>query len=145
MLPTVPTVITFISCMPFVVLSLFIAMDVADIPNILELLTTYAAIILSFLAGIKWGMAVDHQDVHDQLADRLCLISTAMLIPTWVVLFIPDPLSQLLCLTLLFTIAWGIDSMLHDDRIIPLWFFTLRSIVTPIVIVSLYVSYFSII
>lgn len=146
MLPRIPTIITLVSMLPFVVLSMVIASDLVDnIDGALHLMITYAIVILSFLAGTRWGMALDHQDVHDKLASRLYLMSSTMVVISWLVLLIPNGLTQLLCLSLLFTVAWGTDSMLHDEQIIPLWFFTLRSIVTPIVIVSLYVSYFSII
>lgn len=145
MFPKIPTVITFVSIIPFILISVLLSFDFIEKPTyLLNLLITYATILLSFLAGTRWGMAIDHHDVHNKLANNLYLLSTAMVLFAWMILLIGDPLTQLLALTLLFTLAWGVDSFLYSNRVIPLWFFTIRSMVTPIVIVSLYVSYFSI-
>lgn len=144
MLPKVPTIITIVSIIPFVLLSVLTTFHLFEEATLLNLMVTYAAIMLSFLAGTPWGIAIDHQNVHNKVANQLYMLSTGMVLLAWMVLLIPDVLTQMLCLTVLFTIAWGIDSMLHNYNIVPLWFFTIRSIVTPIVIVSIYVSYFSI-
>lgn len=145
MLPRTPTIITLVSIVPFVLLSILLSFDYdVDRSKILNLLITYSTIILSFLAGTRWGMAIDHQDVHSQLADKLYMMSTFTVLLAWSVLILDDVLIQLLALALLYTFAWGVDSFLYTNKIIPLWFFTLRGIVTPIVIVSIYVSYFSI-
>lgn len=145
MLPKTPTLITVVSVIPFVLLAVMLAFDaVENTAYILELMTTYAAITLAFLGGTRWGMAIDHHDVHDELANNLYLLSTLMVLLALLALLIDDHLTQLLVLALLFTLAWGVDSFLYSNKIIPLWFFTLRSMVTPIVIVSLYVGYFSV-
>ncbi len=63
----------------------------------------------------------------------------------WGILFFGDIYTQLLVLTLLYTFMWAIDSLLYSNDVIPQWFFNLRCIITPIVVVSLYAAYFGLV
>lgn len=138
--------LTLLGALPFVCIGTYVAMVDKPSANALPLLFAYAAIVLSFLSGIHWGIGVSHaQSRHSEVARIMYMESTGITLLAWLILMLPEPYIKLLAFALLYAVAWGIDSVLHSMRLIPLWYFTLRGIATPIVVVSLYVAYFSII
>ncbi len=141
-----PLWIALLGSAPFVVLSMAIAFGWTAHPDTALLpLLQYAAIIVSFLGGIHWGIATLHAEEHTTTATLMILESTLAALLAWCILWIGAPHIQLLCFAFLYALLWGVDSVLYNARIIPLWFFQLRGVVTPIVVVSMYVGYFSII
>jgi uncharacterized membrane protein YhdT len=104
---------------------------------ILQALITYAAVALSFLGGIQWGIGVSVSETAPMSAQSLFLLSVVPSILGWAMLFIAAPGAQLIVAIFLFSFVWLIDALLHLQKLIPTWFFRLRCIVTPIVIASL--------
>ena len=106
-------------------------------------LVTYAAVILSFLGGIEWGLAV-----HDPLpgaargtrerlrASTLCL-SAAPSLAAWGVFWLPSPHWQLGASLALFVLVWACDLLLARQGLVPSWFVDLRTAVTAVVAVIL--------
>lgn len=141
-----PLVFTVASVMPFVAAGMAVSMRLfPDNGMVITALLTYATIVLSFLGGVHWGVAVLHYASNRPIANLLITESVLPSLVAWSALFYAPMHIQLLVLTLLFTFIWAIDSVMVGRQIIPLWFFELRSIITPIVVVSLYVAYFGII
>ena len=142
----VPLGFTIAAAVPFVALSVAVSMHIFhNTKAVSELLLTYAAVIVSFMGGIHWGIAVSRYADNRRRANLLIVESVWPSLIAWGVLFKGDTFTQLLVLTLLYTFVWAIDSMLYNNDMIPQWFFTLRCIVTPIVVVSLYVAYFGLV
>lgn len=141
-----PLFLTLAGAVPFVGLSMAVSLRwFADNHMVIELLLTYSAVILSFLGGIHWGVAVGQYAEHKKLASLMIAESVVLPLIAWAVIFHADVHMQFLILTSVFTCVWGVDSFLHNRSLIPTWFFELRCIITPIVVVSLYVAYFGII
>lgn len=141
-----PLILTISGAAPFVALSVAVSMHVFDdTRTALELLLTYAAIIVSFLGGVHWGIAITQYASNRKIANLLILESIWPSLIAWGVLFYVDLHVRLLVLTLLYVFVWAIDSVLYTRNIIPQWFFNLRCIITPVVVVSLYVAYFGLI
>jgi hypothetical protein len=132
--------------LPFVGLSASVPLHLfSNARPIVELLLTYAAVIISFLGGIHWGIAVTQFAQKRRIANLLVAESVWPSLIAWGVLFYGEIYTQLLVLTLLYAFVWGIDSLLYSNDIIPQWFFNLRCVITPIVVVSLYVAYFGLV
>jgi hypothetical protein len=141
-----PLILTIAGAVPFVALSVAASMHVFGKTHIgIECLLTYAAIIVSFLGGIHWGIATTHYNTNRKIATLLIAESVWPSIIAWTAMFYVDLHIRLLVLTLLYMFVWAIDSLLYNKDMIPQWFFNLRCIITPIVIVSLYVAYFGLI
>jgi uncharacterized membrane protein YhdT len=141
-----PLTLTLIGVTPFVILSVAVSMHVfADPKVIIQVLLTYAAVIVSFMGGIHWGIAVTRYGEKRHIANLLIFESIWPTIIAWGALFYIEIHIQLLVLTLLYTFLWAIESLLYSNNLIPQWFFNLRCIITPIVVVSLYVAYFGLI
>jgi Protein of unknown function (DUF3429) len=101
------------------------------------ILTTYAAVILSFLGGIQWGMAVNLIDTAPKSARNIFLLSVVPSLLAWAMLLLPEPKTRILVAIFLFAFVWVIDALLNVQKLIPLWFFKLRSMISLIVIASL--------
>ena len=141
-----PIWLALASIIPFVVISLSIAFQwTGNVEFALQQLVMYAAIVFSFLAGIHWGLALNHLQDKPRTASLMLTESIVASLLAWLILFIDETYFQLLAFAFLYAIIWGIDSLLFNDKIIPLWFFNVRGIVTPIVVVCMYVTYFSVI
>jgi hypothetical protein len=141
-----PYYLAIFGTLPFVALSIAISThQFHDAKMMIEFLLTYAAIIISFLGGIHWGISLHHYNYSYRIANLLTLESVAPSLVAWGILFYPGVHVQLLVLTLLYALMWSVDSLLYNRDLIPQWFFELRSIVTPIVVVSLYVAYFGLV
>lgn len=96
---------------------------------LLQAIMTYAAVILSFLGGIHWGLAL-----KDPLADsRSFIISVAPPLLAWAALLMP----MRLALALL-AICYVTQLVVDMIRLrLPTWFRNLRAILTIIVVASL--------
>lgn len=141
-----PMTITVMSAVPFVALSVVASMRwFEDTTFVIHTLLTYSAVILSFLGGVHWGVAISNYAFDKHLANRLVAESVIPSLLAWGALLYAELHIQLLVLTVLFTSIWAIDSMLVARKIIPMWFFEIRCIITPVVVVSLYVAYFGMI
>ena len=141
-----PLYITIAGIAPFVVLSVVVSMRwFSNQQAVVEILLTYAAVIISFLGGVHWGISVHHYSYSPRVANLLTIESVAPSLVAWGVLFYPDIHIQLLVMTLLFSFMWAVESLLYSEDLIPQWFFNLRCVVTPIVVVSLYVAYFGLV
>jgi hypothetical protein len=143
-----PLTITFTlaGTVPFVLLSVAVSMHLfPDTKLVMELLLTYATVIVSFLGGIHLGVALTQQSDTRGITNMLIIESIWPSLIAWGMLFMAPVHIQLLALTLLYSLMWAIDSLLYNNNLIPQWFFNLRCIITPIVVVSLYVAYFGLI
>jgi len=147
----IPLSMMIASTVPFVLLSLAISTHILDYfsfdsgTKLMGALLIYVAVFTSFLGGIHWGLAVSKFGHNRKVARMLIAESLLPVIVAWGVLFFQNTEIQLLVLALLYAFMWAVDSLLYNLDIIPQWFFNLRCIATPIVIVSLYVAYFSLI
>lgn len=144
-IPKVALALSLLGALPFVGLSVGISLEIANKDLLLQPLFTYGAVVLSFLGGIHWGLGVSNAQTRPHVAYFLYLLSVSMALLAWGVLFIAEPYLRLLAYAFLYAVVWGIDSLLYGRKLIPLWYFNLRGIVTPIVVVSMYVAYFSVI
>lgn len=99
--------------------------------------TTYAAIIVSFLGGIQWGIGIATHEQQPQTARSLFLLSVVPSLLAWAMLFLPATNARIIVAIFLVGFVWIIDALLHLQKVIPTWFFKLRSIVTAIVTLTL--------
>lgn len=144
-IPKLALALSLLGALPFVGLSVGISLEIANKDLLLQPLFTYGAVVLSFLGGIHWGLGVVNAQSRPHVAYFMYLLSVSMALLAWGVLFITESYLRLLAYAFLYAVAWGIDSVLYGRKLIPLWYFNLRGIVTPIVVVSMYVAYFSVI
>jgi hypothetical protein len=100
-------------------------------------MNTYAAVILSFLGGIQWGLGVSIAETAPLSAQTLFGLSIVPSLLAWAMLFVPQANAQVMVAISLFGFVWMVDAMLFLQKLIPQWFFRLRCIITAIVVTCL--------
>jgi len=109
-------------------------------------IATYAAVILSFLGGIEWGLAINDAYVGTPLEGKDRLRATALawsVMPSlagWGVLWLPSPAWQLGGALAVFVLVWAGDLALARQGLVPSWFVNLRTAVTAIVAALLWIA-----
>lgn len=101
-------------------------------------LVTYAAVILSFLGGIEWGVAIRDPisgaaREQDRIRAVALFISAAPSLAAWGVLWLPSPQWQLWAALALFVLVWLADLGLSKQGLVPTWFVDLRTAITALV------------
>lgn len=96
----------------------------------LKVMLAYGAVILSFLGGIRWGLALRLEN-----ADRRDARFALSILPSllgWVALLLPSfPALVLLAVAFAAQGAWDVGDAGEDGA--PAWFATLRSLLTALV------------
>ena len=117
---------------PFAVLALWLAAIGADHPwraTTIVLLKGYAAIILSFLGGIRWGLATRDDN---ETTPRLLGLSVLPPLAGWAALMVPDMTGfAMLAVTFAAHGAW--DQFAVHGGAAPVWFGRLRMRMTILV------------
>lgn len=108
-----------------------------------QAITTYAAVIVAFLGGIQWGIAVVTHEQQPQTANSLFLLSVVPSLLGWAMLFLPSNSSRVIVAIFLVGFVWVVDALLHLQQVIPTWFFRLRSVVSAVVLAALVVAMLS--
>jgi len=91
----------------------------------------YGAIILSFIAGARWGLALTAHDESDQAVQLLVCVVPSLI--AWVALFLPFAYGlPLLAFAHAALAVWDIRGM-HNGRG-PVWYAKLRMILTSLVV-----------
>ena len=136
--------LTLLGVIPFLALvAMLFVSDTAQksqTEQTVQLLTTYAAVILSFLGGIQWGLGIAVSDTAPRSAITLFFLSVVPSLLAWTMLFVSHPTSRILVAIFLFGFVWTIDTLLNLQKLIPSWFYKLRSIISFIVIVTLAIA-----
>ena len=102
-------------------------------------MVTYAAVILSFLGGIEWGLALREDSLGASLQSRERFRGAALLVSVlpslagWGVLWLPSPRWQLGASLGLFVAVWAVDLAFARQGLLPSWFVNLRTAVTVLV------------
>ena len=109
-------------------------------------LVTYSAVILSFLGGIEWGVAVSgpisasSADAREKLRATTLVVSVLPSLAAWGVLWLPSTQWQLGAALALFIGVWAADLALSRQGLVPAWFVDLRTAVTAVVAITLGVA-----
>jgi Protein of unknown function (DUF3429) len=137
--PAVPLWLGLAGAVPFVGLSALIVLPHFDINLGLaerflhHALLTYAALIASFLGGVRWGVAFTAPSYRQS---SLFVVSILPSLVAWLALALPRPYDLVLVLTL-FLCMLVIDIWLVRERLMPRWFGSLRLLLSALVVLSL--------
>jgi hypothetical protein len=103
----------------------------------------YAAVILSFVGALHWGLAVARDNTDRPLPPwRSYGYSVLPALVAWVALLLPYR-DALMLLGLAFIAAMFVDQRWLAGRGLPAWFVPLRTLVSVLVIVALYLAQLS--
>ncbi len=126
--------LTYAGTLPLVIAAIELAVGRLSSSDALWVVSSYSAIIISFLAGIHWAC---HLFFAARCPRNLLLTSNAVALLAWLSLLVHHPLWALLLQNLCFLYLLTLDYKLHAADILPTWFYTLRRNATVIVVLSL--------
>jgi hypothetical protein len=96
-------------------------------------LVTYSAVILSFLGGIEWGLAI-RDDSGNEASRAIALgLSTVSSLAAWAVLWLPSATWQVGAALGLFLAVWAADQWMASRGLLPAWFVDLRTAISALV------------
>lgn len=138
----VATLLSYAGTIPFVVCATILlfgtALGLGSLRQFAaQAITSYAAVIVSFLGGIQWGVALVTHEQQPQTAKSLFLLSVVPSLLAWATLLLPNGSSRVIVAIFLIGFVWVIDALLHLQQVLPTWFFHLRSIVSAVAMTSL--------
>lgn len=105
-------------------------------------LVTYSAVILSFLAGIEWGLAIRDESGTEVTRAVALGLSTVSSLAAWAMLWLPSPTWQVGTALGLFAAVWAADQWMASRGLLPAWFIDLRSAVSALVVAILATALF---
>ena len=105
-------------------------------------LVTYSAVILSFLGGIEWGLAI-RDDSGNEATRAIALgLSTVSSLAAWAVLWLPSATWQVGAALGLFVTVWAADQWMASRGLLPAWFVDLRTAISALVAATLALALF---
>lgn len=126
---------------PFAALTVFLVLVGKQHPLnaiALDALKTYGAVILSFLGGIRWGLALEATD--RRLAAKVHVASIVPSLAGWFALFLPDAVA-LGVLAVAFAAHGAWDSFAGQVGTFRNWFVQIRMVITIAVVVLLAIAF----
>ncbi|MEM8795487.1 MAG: DUF3429 domain-containing protein [Pseudomonadota bacterium] len=132
-IPTAALWLGLTGLIPFIAGTLLVFMGGAGIvavPQAELFLTAYGAVILSFLGGVRWGLALADPNHAAQARDQAFSVVPSLI--GWLALLLPFSSGiGVLAVAFLIQGAWDIKTMRSGGG--PQWYGTLRTILTAIV------------
>jgi hypothetical protein len=126
---------------PFLLLTLCLRLHWFPPARVSAWLFSYAAVILTFLGGIQWGIGVMRLDTNTSLFPHLFTLSILPSLAAWLLLLLNYPKLQLIGFILGFIAVLAVDIGLALREMIPGWFLKLRCLITLVVVTLLLLSY----
>jgi hypothetical protein len=133
-------ILVFAGFIPFAALAFWLYGIAPDHPwrqGTIGLLTAYGAIVLSFLGGIRWGLALRGRDGEGK-ADLILGIVPPLV--GWMAIVVPAPLNFVL-LAVAFAAQGAWDSLTLTSDAAPDWFRLIRIQMTVLVVAALVVAF----
>jgi hypothetical protein len=105
------------------------------------ILINYGYVILSFLGGVQWGIAITANSASNRLVNIILSLSVLPALAAWLLLSSHFTIrTQLNVIILLFILTLLIDIFLAINKLIKPWFLTLRCIISLLVVVTLFIA-----
>jgi hypothetical protein len=142
-IPRLPLFLGLAGLVPFVVLALAIATGSGwrlGINLMASMLAQYAAVILAFLGGIRWGLAL--RLPASLRRSTLFVLSVIPTLTGWFALALKRPYDLAILALALLSLGLA-DQALSRDGTAPAWFGRLRLILTGVAVLSLAVAAYS--
>jgi hypothetical protein len=136
-IPRVPFWLGAGGLIPFVVLtSALYALPGDYTPALVQWLLSYAAIILSFVGALHWGLAMLHPGMRDGDRNVSLAWSVVPALTAWAATLL-QALPGMLLLAAAFTVHYAADRQLAQRFTLPSWYLPLRAGLTGVVVLCL--------
>lgn len=138
-IPKAPLWLGTAGLFPFVALASAIwALPEAYSPILLSLLTSYGAVVLSFVGALHWGFAMLHPAMSEQDRTVFMTWSVVPALVGWICMWMWVPAkTAMLLLIASFAIQYAADRQFAQRFTLPSWYLRLRGGLTAIVVLCL--------
>lgn len=134
--PVLPVILTLAGVLPFLALTLAISLLPSAMGSTaLMLIKIYSIVIITFFAGIHWGLAISSS--RKAWTYPLLRWNLAIALLAWTIYLVPSPVYAIIALILLYAAQFMGDFFIGRETRLPYWFVTLRSVIAPLVILCL--------
>ncbi|MGD8785138.1 MAG: DUF3429 domain-containing protein [Thioalkalispiraceae bacterium] len=133
---TVARILGYLGLIPFLILSMASWISLPLIEDPLVMLTGYAAVILSFMGAVHWGLAMRF---NGRLATGQLSLSVIPALLGWLALLL-HPQFGLPLLIAGFGLLCIIEAWSRQQILYPAWYLPLRAVLTAVVIACLLVA-----
>ena len=132
--------LTYAGALPFIICAVCLAFDITSMPLLgatKQVLSVYATIIATFIAGNHWGQ---HLSMKNKWQYYLPISSNVIVVPLWFAFLVLSfkPLLVIFILAFLFLLV--IDQRLFRHNLITRRYFQMRCFATAIVVSTLVIS-----
>ena len=137
----IPRLLGYLGLLPFIIPTAFLFCDHHHFMVWRNLLISYAAVILSFLGAVYWGVAMIVKEMT--LTKRNVMLSCSVIpsIVAWICLLIPQ-VYGLVVMSVLFVVSFFMDIQLMKSEAKPAWYIPLRFQLTVVVTACLLTAAF---
>jgi hypothetical protein len=118
---------------PFATFSIGSWIPLPFISDAVQILISYAAIILSFMGAVHWGLAMSKAN---QQRSQYFIASVIPALTAWVALLLPDTLA-LVVLLCAFIALFAYDRAVKIPQELPDWYIPMRKKLTLVVLICL--------
>ena len=133
-------ILGYAGLIPFIVFSTGTWMTLPLMENAHAALMTYAAIILSFMGAIHWGLAMSQNSSHANLQLAGSVVPALL---GWLALLIPMLYGYGL-LALSFVVLYVADRLAGNQGLVPSWYLPMRVKLTTVVVLCLAIAALSV-
>jgi len=137
----VPRLLGYLGLLPFIIPTFFLFYDHHHFMVWGNVLISYAAVILSFLGAVYWGVAMIVIEMSIKKRNVMLSWSVIPSIVAWICLLIPQ-VYGLIVMSVLFVISFLMDIQLTKSEAKPVWYIPLRFQLTVVVTTCLVTAAF---
>lgn len=143
-IPLSAAVLGWAGVLPFAGLSAVVHFDFNGLGASCEpLLIAYGAVILSFMGGVHWGLAMQESMVNDSnIQSSHLALSVVPALVGWLAIIVTTP-TALVMLALAFLVLLIVDMVWASGRCAPAWYGRLRLQLSSAVLLCLVVAWAS--
>jgi hypothetical protein len=126
--------------LPFAALTLLILL-LGQYPTWSHILINYGCVILSFLGGVQWGVAITIKNASSRLNKSVLTLSVLPPLAAWMILSSNFSIgTQLNIIIFLFIMMSVTDIFLVMNKLIDSWFLKLRCVISLLVVATLFIA-----
>ncbi len=131
--------LTLLGYVPFAILT-YLHTQTQNQDYWLNILIAYSCIIMSFTAGVQWGMMLCRRCYSIPFTFCTCVSAVSFALIAWTLLFNDTYIREkLIVLILGFIGLWVVDFVLYLNTVVEKWYLQLRSVISiAIILILLY-------
>lgn len=126
-------ILGYAGLIPFVVFSVGCWVALPLVSDASQILIAYAALILSFMGAVHWGVAMTYDEEN---RSKYFIASVIPVLAAWPALFAPETFAFII-LIVGFILLIAYDWYVNKPQGLPDWYISMRNVLTVVVVICL--------